>query len=174
MLLEEFPVGDIMVLSTISTFEAGTEAICSESNNLTATVVRCLDAGAVINEIVFASYGTPEGSCGYYHVNASCHAINSSFVAEKFCLGKQSCTVPAITPIFGDPCYGIQKKLVIEARCNRGNGTSSPSPLFVQGFVSARFKTRKILLVNKTVRELSVVFPKENVAGTMTEVLCCN
>ena len=174
LLLEEFSAGDIMVSSTVSTFEAGTEAICSESNYPNPTVLRCLDAGAVINDIVFASYGTPEGSCGNYHVNASCHASNSSFIAKDFCFGKQSCAVPAITPVFGDPCVGVNKKLVIQARCNLGNGTSSSSPLFAQGFISARSGTRKILLVNKTVRELSVRIPMESFAGTMTEVLCLN
>ncbi len=165
LLLEEFPVGDNMVSSSVSTPELGVEAICSEANYPNPAVLRCLDAGAVISEISFASYGTPEGSCGNYSVNATCHAPNSSSIVGSYCSGKQSCTVPAITPIFGDPCVGTFKKLVIQARCSIGNGTSSSSPLFAQGFVSALSKTRKILLVNKTVRQLSVAIPNERVAG---------
>jgi hypothetical protein len=165
LLLEEFPVGESMVASSISTPEAGAETICSEANYPNPAVLRCLDAGAVISDITFASYGTPEGSCGNYAVNASCNAPNSSFISESYCAGKQGCTVPAITPIFGDPCVGTYKKLVIQARCSRGNGTTAPSPLFAQGFVSALSKTRKILLVNKVARDLVVSFPSERVAG---------
>jgi hypothetical protein len=165
LLLEEFPPGDIMVHSSISTPEPGAENICSEASYPNPAVLRCLDAGAVISEITFASYGTPEGSCGDYIVNTTCHSPNSSFIVENYCSGKQSCTVPAITPIFGDPCLGTYKKLVIQARCSNGKGTSTSSPLYAQGFVSALSKSRKILLVNKTARNLSVTIPNERVEG---------
>jgi hypothetical protein len=165
LLLDEFRAGDIMVSSSIATPEAGAEAVCSEADYPNPDYLRCLDAGAVISEITFASYGTPEGYCGNYSVNATCHAPNSSVIAETYCLGKQSCTVPAITPLFGDPCVGTYKKLVIQARCSVGNGTSSYSPLFAQGFVGAPSKTRKILLVNKVARPLSVAMPSERVSG---------
>ena len=154
-----------MVHSSISTPEPGAENICSEASYPNPAVLRCLDAGAVISEITFASYGTPEGSCGDYIVNTTCHSPNSSFIVESYCSGKQSCTVPAITPIFGDPCVGTYKKLVIQARCSNGKGTSTSSPLYAQGFVSALSKSRKILLVNKTARNLSVTIPNERVEG---------
>ncbi len=173
LLLDEFPVGEIMVASSVSTHEPGAETICSEANYPDAAVLRCLGAGAVISEITFSSYGTPEGSCGNYVENATCNAPNSSAIVQNYCFGRQSCTVPAITPIFGDPCVGTYKKLVIQARCSSGNGTNTASPLFAQGFVSSLSKTRKILLVNKVSRDLTVTFPNEHVAGVARCLSAC-
>lgn len=162
-----------MVASSVSTHEPGAETICSEANYPDAAVLRCLGAGAVISEITFSSYGTPEGSCGNYVENATCNAPNSSAIVQNYCFGRQSCTVPAITPIFGDPCVGTYKKLVIQARCSSGNGTNTASPLFAQGFVSSLSKTRKILLVNKVSRDLTVTFPNEHVAGVARCLSAC-
>lgn len=165
LLLEEFPTGDNMAPSYISTPELGVKVMCSEAPYSNPVVLRCLDAGSFISEITFASYGTPEGSCGNYYVNATCHASNSSAIVESYCLGKQTCTVPAVTPIFGDPCVGTYKKLVVQAQCSHGNGTTTSSPLFAQGFAGALSKTRKILLVNKTARAMNVSFPSERITG---------
>lgn len=165
LLLEEFPVGENMVATSISTSESGAENVCSEANYPDAAVLRCLDAGAVISDITFSSYGTPEGSCGKYVVNATCHAPNSSSIVQNLCFGKQSCTIPAITPIFGDPCVGTYKKLVVQARCSRGNGTSTASPVYAQGFVSSLSNSHKVLLVNKVARDMTVTFPSERIAG---------
>jgi len=174
LLLEEFPAGDIMVPTSISTPELGTKVVCSEAPYPNPVLLRCLAPGAVISNITFASYGTPEGSCDNYRVNATCRAPNSSAIVENYCLGKRSCTVPAVTPIFGDPCVGTYKKLVVQAHCSDGNGTATSSPLFAQGFVAALAKTRKILLVNKSARAMSVAFPSEPFTGmSAVSFACC-
>ena len=54
-----------------------------EGQNLTLTA----PTGAVFDQIVYASYGTPNGTCGLY-----------------------------TNGVFGDPCGGISKRLYVEAR----------------------------------------------------------
>jgi hypothetical protein len=63
----------------------------------------CEQSGGVISKIDFASYGTSSGACGQMK-QGTCHAPNSSDVVSSMCLGKQKCSVPAATHVFGDPC----------------------------------------------------------------------
>jgi hypothetical protein len=72
--------------------------------------------GKAITEIVFASYGTPTGTCGGYAVG-SCNAQSSRSVVESRCLGQASCTVPASAATFGDPCVGTAKSLTVQIVC---------------------------------------------------------
>lgn len=84
--------------------------------------VEC-QSGQVVTDVVFASFGTPTGSCGTYEAGPSCHASNSTTVVEKLCLGKQSCVIPVLDSTFGDPCPNQTKALAVEAKC----GTSQDS-----------------------------------------------
>ena len=63
----------------------------------------CQQSDGVISKIDFASYGTSSGACGQMK-QGHCHAVNSSDVVEKLCLGKQNCSISATTDLFGDPC----------------------------------------------------------------------
>ncbi|KAL0397006.1 UNVERIFIED_CONTAM: Beta-galactosidase [Sesamum calycinum] len=104
-------------------------------------------AGQKISSIKFASFGTPQGSCGNFH-EGSCHAFHSYDVFERvfcypyskvtssgfrvllvsnfryrlvlqYCVGQESCTVPVTPEIFGgDPCPSVMKKLSVEAVCS--------------------------------------------------------
>jgi hypothetical protein len=38
-------------------------------------------------------------------------------IVEKYCLGRNNCTIPVTTPVFGDPCYGTVKHLSVQATC---------------------------------------------------------
>ncbi|KAL6962179.1 Beta-galactosidase 16, partial [Sarracenia purpurea var. burkii] len=70
-----------------------------------------------ISRITFASFGTPSGDCGGYAIG-SCHSSNSKAVVEKACLGKRKCSIPQSYQVFGgDPCPGIPKALLVDARC---------------------------------------------------------
>jgi hypothetical protein len=73
-------------------------------------------SGQVIASIDFASYGTPTGSCPNFS-SSSCHASSSKSTVEAGCLNKQSCTVGANNGVFGDPCGGTYKKLVVAYSC---------------------------------------------------------
>ncbi len=93
-----------------------TGRICGQINeggniNLTAP------AGAVFTAVPFASYGTPNGSCGSFTIG-SCHASNSISVVSGFALNQNSFTIPASNGIFGDPCPFTAKRLYVEAVYN--------------------------------------------------------
>ena len=159
LLIDEFHAGppagtyapaeaDVLVNTTTTEAVAPLASpFCADVINLASMSMFC--ATGVINDIVFASYGTPMGSCGTWAVNASCHAANSSAIVRAACVGKQSCTVDATTPIFGDPCYKTVKHLVVEATCSTGGGAQrlAASVVYAQAFVEAS-GGRKVLVVN--------------------------
>ena len=78
-----------------------------------------LDCGSSrIERVLFASYGTPSGSCPDLSVNASCHAQSSLAVVAKNCLNKTQCTVDASNEAFGgDPCHLTAKRLAVAVQC---------------------------------------------------------
>ncbi|GAA0140504.1 galactosidase [Lithospermum erythrorhizon] len=70
--------------------------------------------GKVVKAIEFASYGNPEGACGYFKLG-SCTSPNSQQVAEQHCLGKSTCEIPLSA--FEQKCEGFAKLMAIQARC---------------------------------------------------------
>lgn len=79
--------------------------------------LRCAP-GQKISSIKFASFGTPEGSCGSFR-EGSCHAHHSYDAFEKYCIGQESCSVTVAPELFGgDPCPSVMKKLSVEAICS--------------------------------------------------------
>lgn len=86
-------------------------AVVNESSNLSLACPR-----GEISSIQFASFGTPTGACGAF-AESACHAISSTMVVGDACLGNATCTVPATTDAFGDPCVGTMKQLAVEAEC---------------------------------------------------------
>lgn len=123
---------------------------CADEINLGVLSMACPQG--VISNILFASYGTPSGSCGSWAVNASCNSNVSVSVVTAACLGKSSCSIPVVTPVFGDPCYDTVKHLAVQAACSVGGGeqTGLPTAVFAQAFVEdAGTGARKILIVNK-------------------------
>ncbi|KAM7259914.1 hypothetical protein ACFE04_015655 [Oxalis oulophora] len=74
--------------------------------------------GQKITQIKFASYGWPQGRCGYFS-EGRCHAHKSYDAFQKNCVGRQSCSVTVAPEVFGgDPCPNSVKKLSVEAFCN--------------------------------------------------------
>lgn len=71
-------------------------------------------SGGVFTSVVFASYGTPNGSNGTY-TQGSCHAQSSRSIIESELLGKSSAVLDASNGIFGDPCGGTYKRLYVAA-----------------------------------------------------------
>ncbi len=111
--------------------------------------------GKTIDKIVFASFGTPGGSCNAgFHAGAACSANDSVAVLERACLGKESCLLTACLATqngvgecaynssqnFGrsDPCVDVRKQLAAEIHCSGDPpgasckdscyGSSVPSP----------------------------------------------
>lgn len=89
------------------------QTLCATANE-GSNVVLTAPAGEVFIEITFASYGTPDGSCGSF-TTSSCHAANSKSIVEGYLLGKNSVTIPATNTVFGDPCVGTVKRLYVQA-----------------------------------------------------------
>jgi hypothetical protein len=83
----------------------------NESLSLTLTA----PTGAIFDQINYASYGTPNGTCGLYS-NGSCHSAISQTTCELYFLNKSTATIPANNGVFGDPCPGTGKRLYVEAR----------------------------------------------------------
>lgn len=78
------------------------------------TVTLTAPAGNIITSIDFASYGTPNGSCGSFTIGG-CHAANSVAICEAVFVGNNSASIGANNSVFGDPCGGTVKRLYIQA-----------------------------------------------------------
>jgi hypothetical protein len=89
--------------------------VCVEAT-LSSITLACSHPNAAISSIVFASYGTPSGSCGSYTVGA-CHQYRSRQIIESRCLGKNRCVVPLLKPFVGAPCTAVKPYMFIEAVC---------------------------------------------------------
>ncbi|WCJ42674.1 Beta-galactosidase [Euphorbia peplus] len=87
-------------------------------NHLQAKAHLWCPAGQKISKIRFASFGSPQGTCGSFR-EGTCHAHKSYNAFEKNCVGKQSCSVTVASEVFGgDPCPAdASKKLSVEAVC---------------------------------------------------------
>ncbi|GAA4352150.1 hypothetical protein GCM10023185_11540 [Hymenobacter saemangeumensis] len=86
-------------------------AVVTEGGNLTLTA----PAGTVFTAVTFASYGLPNGSPGSFTLG-SCHASSSQSVVTSYVVGNSGTVViPATNAVFTDPCFGIQKRLAVQA-----------------------------------------------------------
>lgn len=83
----------------------------SEGQSFTLTA----PAGKVFTSVDFASYGTPNGTCGNYTLG-SCNANTSMSVIEPLVVGQNSVTLTQDYQLFGDPCFGVPKRLYVQAR----------------------------------------------------------
>jgi hypothetical protein len=89
------------------------QSIC-QTGDENATLTLTAPLGMVFVSVSFASYGTPNGSCGSFSIG-TCHASNSQAIVEAALLGQNSASIAATNGTFGDPCGGTFKRLYIEA-----------------------------------------------------------
>jgi hypothetical protein len=106
------------------------DPFCGLSDENTDMTLQCLDPGATIQKILFASFGAGvKGQCGSFTLG-SCNSNNSLSVVSNDCLGKNSCTISPTNDHFGgDPCPGTSKQLWVTAHCSTGNGTQPGSSI---------------------------------------------
>jgi hypothetical protein len=90
------------------------QTICGISDE-GGTVDMTAPSGYVFTSIVFASYGTPNGTCGSFTVDPSCDASTTMDVVSAALIGQNSASIDANNGIFDDPCPGTFKRLYIEA-----------------------------------------------------------
>lgn len=91
-----------------------TTTVCGTANE-SGSVSLTAPPGYTFISITFASYGTPNGSCGAFSIGG-CHASNSLSIVQGLVVGKSgTVNIPANNATFGDPCVGTFKRLYIEA-----------------------------------------------------------
>jgi len=93
----------------------------------TGSHLSCPD-NKVMNAIEFASFGDPDGACGYFY-QGKCDSPKAFKVVEQHCLGKKECTIPIERQLLDDPskdsCPDIAKTLVIQAKCDHPKKNNS-------------------------------------------------
>ncbi len=102
-----------LIISLFLNLPGYSQSLCqtvNEGQTLTLTA----PAGMVFVSVTFASYGTPNGSCGSFTIGG-CHATNSQSNVEAALLGQNSGSISATNGVFGDPCGGTVKRLYVEA-----------------------------------------------------------
>jgi hypothetical protein len=98
---------------------------CALENENDSMLLECMDAGAVISTIPFASYGNaPTGKCPALSPGAcAAPSANVTAVVAAACVGRSRCSIPVSNGAFGgDPCPGTPKVLAVAARCSSGGG----------------------------------------------------
>jgi len=89
------------------------ELLCGSTYDSNQQTLHCDNSG-VINEIVYASYGTNNGECGNFSDNSACVSNQIDYV-KKQCLNQQSCTIDVNATTFGnDPCPNTFKRFDVE------------------------------------------------------------
>ena len=107
-------------LSVAELFPPSGLSQCSDVAVGYAAELSCKKGGGVIKEVEFAAFGQPQGVCTAYAHNSSCTAQNSTSIVQLMCVGKQNCTVPASTALFGNPCpaNASEYRLVVQVTCD--------------------------------------------------------
>ena len=118
----------------------------------------------VIQDVSFASFGTPTGSCPDKLAKGSCDASTSLDVVKKACVGKSSCSVPATNDNFGgDPCNGTPKQLGVQLLCPGTPPPPTPPPSNPTAFVAD---------FGKEFQGGLVLYATDGVAGTTVSIKC--
>ncbi|XP_047317232.1 beta-galactosidase 8 [Impatiens glandulifera] len=78
--------------------------------------LECPFPNQIISSIKFASFGTPQGTCGSFK-QSRCHSQKTLSIIQKACVGSSSCSVGVSVDTFGDPCSKVSKTLAVEASC---------------------------------------------------------
>ena len=119
---------------------------------------------SLIEDVTFASFGTPSGTCPNNLVKGSCDASTSLDVVKKACVGKSSCSVPATNDAFGgDPCVNTPKQLGVQLKCPGTPPPPPPPPTLPAAFIAdfgKEFQGGLILEV------------PNGVAGTVVSISC--
>lgn len=110
--------------TTGGTTSTSGQNVCGTAAEDASATLTC-PSGQVIDSVVFASYGTPTGTCGGFQAG-SCDAASSKTTVESLCVGRRSCTVPATNSAFTDPCSRTTKKLAVEVTCVEGAPVATP------------------------------------------------
>jgi len=94
--------------------EAG--MVCAAARENQVVQLECSE-GQTITEVIFASYGKPNGQCRMYEAS-DCDAGSVPTQVRRACVGERGCAFTASNDFFGeDPCPGEHKSLAIQVVC---------------------------------------------------------
>lgn len=116
-----------------STTVCGTN--CEGCGSITLTAPNDATYSTTFTSIVFASYGTPNGSCGAF-TYGGCHAGSSFGVVSGAFIGRTSGSVNPVNGTFGDPCFGTYKRLYIQLTASGTQQVFVPIPV-INSFVAS-------------------------------------
>jgi alpha-L-rhamnosidase len=78
----------------------------------------CPNKNSVIEDILFASFGTPKGTCGHM-ATGECHVTGSEERVRRLCVGKKTCAVPVSQEYFGRDCSHYSTRwLHVDVQCS--------------------------------------------------------
>ena len=106
-------------------------SLCSTVNE-NQTLSMTAPNGLLFSSVTFASYGTPNGTCGSF-TTSSCHAATSVSVVQAAAIGQNSFSLGATNGNFGDPCSGTFKRLYVELAYQFSVTVSSNSQATISG-----------------------------------------
>jgi hypothetical protein len=126
-------VGDLLAVNssfltgsgniTVNWQRQGGDMICASAPEGHALTLDCASIGSagVIEEITFASFGKPRGTCGRYGEHEECHTPTSHKVVESHCVGKSSCSFLAHEDVLGTASCEAStfKRIHVQARCSQ-------------------------------------------------------
>jgi hypothetical protein len=117
----------------------GSGSNCVENAPENAPVtLSCPAGGGVFTNVIFASFGTPTGSCGSGFQLGSCNALNSTAIVSAACLNKSTCTIDVADSLFGDPCYETVKQFDALLECSSPTGISVTATVPTNGRATVR------------------------------------
>ncbi len=128
----------LTILLFIISVTSNAQVICGTANE-NGSITLTAPPNNTFTSIEFASYGTPDGTCGSFTLG-SCHAASSLSICESTFIGQNSATIGATNVVFGDPCGGTVKRLYIQARY------SSALPLTLVSFAAQNIGDGQIKL----------------------------
>jgi hypothetical protein len=135
------------ILSLIISVYLNAQTLCGTANE-GGSVTLTAPPGNIILSINFASYGTPNGSCGSFTTGA-CHALTSALVCSAAFVGQNSASINATNGVFGDPCVGTGKRLYVQATYG------SILPLTLISFTSKKIEQDKVRLEWRSDHEMN-------------------
>ena len=82
-------------------------------------IISCPSKGSVIEKVVFASFGTPQGICGHLRYG-ECHAPSTLHRVRDLCVGREECRVPVDHKYWDTSCSGsVNQWLYAEVICTQ-------------------------------------------------------
>lgn len=128
----------VLLFLFLTSVIAKAQVLCgtaTENSSVTLTA----PAGFIFTVLDFASYGTPNGTCGAFTFG-SCHSASSATVVANAFIGRTTASLGATNGLFGDPCVGTVKRLYVQVQY------SALVPLTLQSFTARKVAAGNIIL----------------------------